>query len=101
MRCGVGRRCSLDLAVLWLRCRQAAIALIRSLAWEPPYAMGVSALKRQNKKKKKYLFKKNPEKHKIKKNHPLETTNISEYFFLSIFFLYICVFMAPILGKFS
>ena len=42
--------------IAWLWCRLAAISLIRPLAWEPPYAMGV-ALKRQktkkNKKKKK------------------------------------------------
>ena len=37
---------------LWLWCRLAAAALILSLAWEPPYAVGV-ALKRQKKKTKK------------------------------------------------
>ena len=41
-----------DLVLLWLWCRLAAIAPIRSLAWEPPYAMG-AVLKRQKKKKKK------------------------------------------------
>ena len=41
-----------DLALLWLWCRLAAVALIRPLAWEPPYATGV-ALKRPKKKKKK------------------------------------------------
>ena len=35
-----------DLALLWLWCRPAAAA---SLAWEPPYVMGV-ALKRKKKK---------------------------------------------------
>ena len=39
-----------DLALLWLWCRMAAVAPIRPLAWEPPYAMGV-ALKRQKTKK--------------------------------------------------
>ena len=39
-------------ALLWLWCRLAATALIRPLAWEPPYATGV-ALKRPKKKKKK------------------------------------------------
>ena len=34
-------------------CRPAATALIRSLAWEPPYAMGV-ALKKQKEKKKRF-----------------------------------------------
>ena len=44
MSCTVGRRCSLDLALLWL----AAAALIRPLAWKLPYATGV-ALKRKKK----------------------------------------------------
>ena len=34
----VGRRHGLDPALLWLWRRQAAIALIRTLAWEFPYA---------------------------------------------------------------
>ena len=49
MSCGVGRRRSLDPALLRLRCRPAAVALIEPLAWEPPYASGV-ALKRQKDK---------------------------------------------------
>ena len=36
--CGIGHRCSSDLALLWLRHRLAAAALTRSLAWELPYA---------------------------------------------------------------
>ena len=36
----------MDLLLLWLRCRPAAAALIRPLAWEPPYAMG-AALERK------------------------------------------------------
>ena len=52
MSCGVGRRCSSDLALLWLRRRPAATAPIGSLDWEPPYTAG-AALKRQNKTKKK------------------------------------------------
>ena len=44
--CGVGHRCSSDSEWLWLWCRPAAIAPIRPLAWEPPYAVG-EALKRQ------------------------------------------------------
>ena len=35
--CGLGHRCSSDLAWLW--CRPSAVALIRPLAWVPPYAM--------------------------------------------------------------
>ena len=48
MSCGVGRRHSSDLVWLWLWlwCRPAATALIRPLAWEPPYGAG-AALKRQ------------------------------------------------------
>ena len=48
MSCGVCRRCTSDLVLLW----PAATARIRPLAWEPPYAAG-AALKRQKKKKKK------------------------------------------------
>ena len=52
MNCGVGCRCGSDLALLWLWCGLAAIALIGPLAGEPPYATG-AALKRQKTKKKK------------------------------------------------
>ena len=48
----VGRRCSLDLALLWLWRGPAAAAPIRPLAWELPFAEGV-ALKSQKDKKKK------------------------------------------------
>ena len=48
MSCGVGLRCGLDLALLWLWHRLAATAPVGPLAWELPYAMGV-ALKRQKK----------------------------------------------------
>ena len=49
--CGVGRRRSSDLALLW----PVATAQIRPLAWEPPYAAGAAQemAKRQKKKKKK------------------------------------------------
>ena len=50
--CGVVRRLGSDLALLWLWYRPAAVAPIRPLAWEPPYASRV-ALKRQKTKKKK------------------------------------------------
>ena len=46
LSCGIGCRCSSDLALLCLWCRPVATALIRPLAWEPPYATG-AALKRQ------------------------------------------------------
>ena len=42
MSCGVGHRCGLVLALLWLWRRPAAVALIRLLAWVPPYAAGVA-----------------------------------------------------------
>ena len=56
MSCGVGHRCSSDLALLWLWHRPAATVLIRPLAWEFPYAAD-AALKRQktNKKGKKQM----------------------------------------------
>ena len=44
MSCGVGRRGSLDLMLLWLWL--AAAALIQPLAWESLYATGAD-LKRQ------------------------------------------------------
>ena len=40
--CGVGRRYGSDPEVLCLWHRPAATALIRPLAWEPPYATGVA-----------------------------------------------------------
>ena len=46
MSCGVSCRRSSDAVMLCLWCKPAAIALIRPLAWEPPYAVGV-ALKRK------------------------------------------------------
>ena len=45
---GVGHRCGLDLALLWLWCRAVAAAPIQPLAWELPYAPG-AALKRKKK----------------------------------------------------
>ena len=53
MSCGVGHRCGSDLALLWLWCRLAAPALIRPLAWEPPYATG-AALKSKKKESESY-----------------------------------------------
>ena len=38
--------------LLWLWCRLAAIARIRPLAWEPPYAMGAAQEKAKRQKKK-------------------------------------------------
>ena len=47
----VGHRHGSDLALLWLWGGLAAVAPIRSLVWEPPYASGV-AQKAKTKKKK-------------------------------------------------
>ena len=39
-----------DLVLLWLWHRPVATALIRPLAWEPPYATGVALKKDKNKR---------------------------------------------------
>ena len=49
----VGPRCGLDLVLLWLWHRPAAVAPIRPLAWEPPYATGSALKKTKSQKKKK------------------------------------------------
>ena len=51
MCCGLGRRCSLDLALLWLWNRLAAATPIQSLDQMSPYATS-AALKSKKKKKK-------------------------------------------------
>ena len=55
MTCGVGCRCSLDVALLWLWCRLVVTAPIRSLAWKPPYAVGVALEKEKRQKKEKKM----------------------------------------------
>ena len=55
MSCGVGRRRSSDLVLLWLWHGPAAVAPIRPLAWEPPYAAG-AALKRGKKERKEEIM---------------------------------------------
>ena len=42
VRGGVGRRCALDPALLWLWCRPEDVVLIQPLAWELPYAVGAA-----------------------------------------------------------
>ena len=44
---GVGCRLSSDPAQLWLWRRPMATALIRPLAWEPPYTAGAALKKRK------------------------------------------------------
>ena len=51
MSCGVGRRHSSDLALLWLWYRPAAVAPIQPLAWELPYATGVAPKSKKQKNK--------------------------------------------------
>ena len=45
-----------DLALLWLWGRMTSVALMRPLAWEPPYAAGAALKKRQKKKKKRRIY---------------------------------------------
>ena len=70
MSCGVGLRGSSDLALLWLRYRLAAAALIRPLACELLY-VAHAALKRQQKteKRKKKMTYLNNEKKKKAPGH--------------------------------
>ena len=51
MSCVVGCRYGSDSKLLWLWCRPAAVAPVRPLSWEPPYAVG-AVLKRQKERKK-------------------------------------------------
>ena len=53
MSCGVGHKLGSDSELLWLWHRPEATAPMKSLAWEPPCAVG-AALK--DKKKKKNFF---------------------------------------------
>ena len=51
MSSGVGHRCGLDPVLLWLWCRLAAVAPVRSLAWEPPHAVGMALKSKKQKQK--------------------------------------------------
>ena len=53
MSCGAGPRHGSDPVLLWLWRRPVATALIRPLAWEPPYVMGAALEKKKKKRKKK------------------------------------------------
>ena len=53
MSCGVGHRRGSDPELLWLQRRPAAIAPVRSLGWEPPYAAGAALEKDKKQKQKK------------------------------------------------
>ena len=54
MSYSVHHRCGLDPVQMWLWHRSAAAALIRPLAWKPPYTVGAT-LKRPKKKRKKEI----------------------------------------------
>ena len=62
MSCGVDCRHGSDPALLWLWHRPAAVAPIRPLAWEPPYAAGAAQRNSKKTKKKKKKKKKKPKK---------------------------------------
>ena len=53
MSCGVDRKLSSDLELLWLWGRPVATALIRPLGWEPLYASGTALEKAKRPKTKK------------------------------------------------
>jgi len=55
---GIGRRCGLDPAFMWLWCRLATTLLIRPLAWDPPHTTDAALKTKKNKKNKE--FKKEP-----------------------------------------
>ena len=69
MSCGVSQRRGLDLVLLWLWHKPAAVAPIVPLAWEPPYATG-TVLKKAKKKKQKKRKQKKKRKKKIPRNKP-------------------------------
>ena len=74
MSCGVGYRCHLDLALLWLWGRPEAAALIQPLTWELPYATGAAlkSHKKKTKKTKKTKNRKKKRKERLKKRLRLE-----------------------------
>ena len=55
MSCGAGGKHGLDVVLLWLWCRLTAVAPLRPLAWELPYAQGwaIKRKKQTNKQKNK------------------------------------------------
>ena len=53
MSYGVGHKCGSNPVLLWLWYKPAAVALMRPLAWESPYAAGAALKSKKRKKKKK------------------------------------------------
>ena len=74
MSCSAGHRCSSDLTLLWLWQKLAATALIRPVAWEPPYAKD----KKTKKKKKKKKERKRKRKLHIQSNHVVKEVEETE-----------------------
>ena len=56
MSCGVGCRHGLHPTLLWLWYRPVATAPIRSLSWEPPYAVGAALEKAKGQQQQKKLY---------------------------------------------
>ena len=48
MSSGIGCKCDSDPVLQWLRGRPAAVALIGSIAWELPYAVGAALKRKEN-----------------------------------------------------
>ena len=71
MSCGVGCSCSSDPALLWLWYRPVAMAPIRPLAWESPYAVGAALEKDAQKNKRQKEKKKEKKKTKACLGVPL------------------------------
>ena len=69
MSCGVGRRRGLDPVLLWLWCRPVAKALIRPLAWEPQYTVGVALEKKRKKKQNFFSFCSTDKKNYLRKEN--------------------------------
>ena len=53
MGCGVGGRLTSDPELLWLWCRQTAVAPLQPPAWDPPYAAGAALKSKKTKQNKK------------------------------------------------
>ena len=70
MSCGVGRRHSLDPALLWLWCKLVAAAPLGPLSWEPPYAMGAGLGRKKKRKENHMILSTDSEKAFDKIQHP-------------------------------
>ena len=69
MSCGVGHKRSSDPTLLWLWHKPLATALVRPLAWEPPYAAGAALeMAKKSQKEKKKKERKKRDRNQINKN---------------------------------